>query len=276
MIARRIHPGACSGNPCRSRLSSLLWFQFFSPTSTTYAYLLRHVSADLRRYPHSFECLPVVLLGHRVSRVFQPLSWRRASTRRLIFVLTSRPAVRSARVSCCSSTFRSSFFPSSERMEVSSPSSSGSAFNDSPWRLVTAASSSDSSVGSPCLPTSRWSCQSNLQSLLPIGLVPIVQWYRQVQKKKAAARALGIRETEWLSDARIERIQVWSMLAYYPLEHLCECWISDHRYFHLSDGGGLMHTRTNQTIDYLASKKIVPLSDQKLNKVGAWSCRFWA
>lgn len=48
----------------------------------------------------------------------------------------------------------------------------------------------------------------------------------------------------------IERLQGWSMLAYYPLEH----------------------------VYFLASHKMLPwkLSSRTLNKISLWSCRFWA
>lgn len=46
----------------------------------------------------------------------------------------------------------------------------------------------------------------------------------------------------------IERLQGWSMLAYYPLEH----------------------------IYFLASQNIIKLSDKTITKIAVWSCRFWA
>jgi len=70
------------------------------------------------------------------------------------------------------------------------------------------------------------------------GLLPILQWLGSMEQTQPPSRKL----------LTIERLQGWSMLAYYPLEH----------------------------IYYLASQKIIPMSNRKLLKIAVWSCRFWA
>ena len=47
---------------------------------------------------------------------------------------------------------------------------------------------------------------------------------------------------------QIERIQNLTMILYYPLEHI---W-------------------------WLAYHKVITISDARMNKIGVWSCRFWA
>jgi hypothetical protein len=67
--------------------------------------------------------------------------------------------------------------------------------------------------------------------VLFLGLVPILQWYASIRRKRAARKAdlAAGREgasTEsgggWFGEDDVERVQAWSMLAYYPLEHACE------------------------------------------------------
>jgi hypothetical protein len=70
------------------------------------------------------------------------------------------------------------------------------------------------------------------------GLLPIFQWLSSMERSQPPSRKL----------LTIERLQGWSMLAYYPLEHL---------YF-------------------LASQKIIPINQRRLAKIAVWSCRFWA
>ncbi|GAA95316.1 uncharacterized protein L969DRAFT_44932 [Mixia osmundae IAM 14324] len=70
------------------------------------------------------------------------------------------------------------------------------------------------------------------------GLLPIFQWLR------------GLEQTKSPTSARlhtIERLQGYSMLLYYPLEHTY----------------------------YLAAHKIIKMSTETMNKIGLWSCRFW-
>jgi hypothetical protein len=70
------------------------------------------------------------------------------------------------------------------------------------------------------------------------GLLPIFQWLGSMEQTQPPSRKL----------LTIERLQGWSMLAYYPLEHVC----------------------------FLAAQKIITLKAQRLNRIAIWSCRFWA
>ncbi|KZV94728.1 hypothetical protein EXIGLDRAFT_736469 [Exidia glandulosa HHB12029] len=72
------------------------------------------------------------------------------------------------------------------------------------------------------------------------GILPIFQWMIALEKSHPPTRAL----------LTIERLQGWSMVAYYPLEH----------------------------IYFLASHRMLPwkISSRTLNKISLWSCRFWA
>ncbi|KDQ57330.1 hypothetical protein JAAARDRAFT_35956 [Jaapia argillacea MUCL 33604] len=85
------------------------------------------------------------------------------------------------------------------------------------------------------------------------GLLPIVQWLISLERSPPPTRKL----------LTIERMQGWSMLAYYPLEHL---------YYLCS------HSIIPSTFPSLASlfsshaKPIVLNTDA----MGIWSCRFWA
>ena len=71
-------------------------------------------------------------------------------------------------------------------------------------------------------------------------MLPIIQWLVSIEKSQPATRKL----------LTIERLQGWSMLAYYPLEH----------------------------VYYLASHKLLPwkLSRRTIDALGLWSTRFWA
>ncbi|KAL7413838.1 hypothetical protein BDY24DRAFT_388314 [Mrakia frigida] len=94
------------------------------------------------------------------------------------------------------------------------------------------------------------------------GLVPILQWYSQLRKKRALAQKAKTEVNNSSSEDKgswsltrllpnqdqVEMLQAYSMLAYYPLEHTY----------------------------YLASKRIISLAPSKLSTVGIWSCRFWA
>ncbi|KAJ3333515.1 hypothetical protein HDU76_007281 [Blyttiomyces sp. JEL0837] len=70
------------------------------------------------------------------------------------------------------------------------------------------------------------------------GLIPLAQWiiFSEAYPPNSAYLKL------------LYRLQNMVNLAYYPLEHLY--WLGAH--------------------------KVVPMSDEKLNKIGIWSCRFWA
>ncbi|KAI8617623.1 peroxisomal biogenesis factor 11 [Chytriomyces sp. MP71] len=70
------------------------------------------------------------------------------------------------------------------------------------------------------------------------GLIPLFQWILFSERNPPPTPFLRI----------IYRLQNMSNLFYYPLEHLY----------------------------YLGAHKVVPMSDETLNRVGLWSCRFWA
>lgn len=62
-------------------------------------------------------------------------------------------------------------------------------------------------------------CGSRLSSLVGVGryrlfgLLPIIQWAQSLNDPATAPKDSQIR--------LIERLQVWSMILYYPLEHWC-------------------------------------------------------
>ncbi|KAJ3266816.1 hypothetical protein HDU77_010197 [Chytriomyces hyalinus] len=70
------------------------------------------------------------------------------------------------------------------------------------------------------------------------GLIPLVQWIIFSERNPPATPFLRL----------VYRLQNLANLCYYPLEHLY----------------------------YLGAHKVVPMSDDTLNRVGIWSCRFWA
>jgi len=80
------------------------------------------------------------------------------------------------------------------------------------------------------------------------GLLPIYQWMTSLERMPPPTRKL----------MNIERLQGWSMLAYYPLEHL----------YYLRVNGLL-----SQSITLPFIKKKIHLD---INKLGLWSTRFWA
>lgn len=84
------------------------------------------------------------------------------------------------------------------------------------------------------------------------GLLPIVQWLISLERNPRPTRRL----------LTIERLQGWSMLAYYPLEHLS--YLCSHGIIPL----------TIPTISLFSSTpKYMTLNSDVL---GMWSCRFWA
>ncbi|OZJ02011.1 hypothetical protein BZG36_04872 [Bifiguratus adelaidae] len=70
------------------------------------------------------------------------------------------------------------------------------------------------------------------------GLLPMLQYMSSVERTASPSK--------WHLD--LIRLQNLSMLLYYPMEHIY--WLGAHR--------------------------IIPLSEQKSNKIAMWSCRFWA
>jgi hypothetical protein len=83
-------------------------------------------------------------------------------------------------------------------------------------------------------PTSSCSlCLSGLTqtfTLASLGLIPILAWYRQTRRTtKQQQQTRGEAQpadgqssfTRLLTPERVESFQIWSMFAYYPMEHLC-------------------------------------------------------
>ncbi|KAL6301355.1 hypothetical protein BKA93DRAFT_467088 [Sparassis latifolia] len=92
------------------------------------------------------------------------------------------------------------------------------------------------------------------------GLLPIIQWLISIERNRPPTRQL----------LTIERLQGWSMLAYYPLEHL---------YYLLSHAIVPAELPTNPLSSLLpctkASAKDGGVS-WDTNALGLWSCRYWA
>ena len=86
-----------------------------------------------------------------------------------------------------------------------------------------------------------------------LGLLPIFQWLISLERSPPATRNL----------LTIERLQGWSMLAYYPLEHL----------WYLLSHGIIPSTVTSPLSLFSSKIKKVKLDADRL---GMWSCRFWA
>ncbi|KAF8972161.1 hypothetical protein BDZ97DRAFT_1783476 [Flammula alnicola] len=85
------------------------------------------------------------------------------------------------------------------------------------------------------------------------GLLPIFQWLISLERSPPATRKL----------LTIERLQGWSMLAYYPLEHLY--------YFGLH--GIIPSSIPSPSTIFSAKKRRLALD---FNKIAIWSTRFWA
>ncbi|KAF8173042.1 hypothetical protein BJ912DRAFT_88082 [Pholiota molesta] len=85
------------------------------------------------------------------------------------------------------------------------------------------------------------------------GLLPIVQWLISLERSPPATRRL----------LTIERLQGWSMLAYYPLEHLY--------YLGLR---GIIPSTIPSPFSLFSPKKTRLTLD--FNKIALWSTRFWA
>ena len=85
------------------------------------------------------------------------------------------------------------------------------------------------------------------------GLLPILQWLISLERSPQPTRKL----------LTIERLQGWSMLAYYPLEHI----------YYLCSHGVVPSTIPSLSSLFSATAKPIRLN---LNALGMWSCRFWA
>lgn len=70
------------------------------------------------------------------------------------------------------------------------------------------------------------------------GLLPMVQYMNYLEYNPPSSKIA----------LTIERLQNWSNIIYYPLEH----------------------------IYWLGAHQVIPISEEKTNKIGMWSCRFWA
>ncbi|KAL7279301.1 hypothetical protein ACG7TL_007142 [Trametes sanguinea] len=92
------------------------------------------------------------------------------------------------------------------------------------------------------------------------GLLPIFQWMIAMERNPAPTRKLRT----------IERLQGWSMLAYYPLEHL---------YYLLSHSiipDKLTLPSITAFIPFIRSRPSHTQIPLKLGTLGLWSTRFWA
>ena len=85
------------------------------------------------------------------------------------------------------------------------------------------------------------------------GLLPILKWLISLERSPPATRNL----------LTIERLQGWSMLAYYPLEHVY--YLASH---------GIIPTVFTSPLSLFTSKKRKLSLD--LSTFGLWSCRCWA
>lgn len=85
------------------------------------------------------------------------------------------------------------------------------------------------------------------------GLLPIVQWLISLERNPQPTR----------NHLTIERLQGWSMLAYYPLEHIS----------YLCSRGIIPSTIPNLASLFSSSAKPITLNP---NTLGIWSTRFWA
>jgi hypothetical protein len=101
-------------------------------------------------------------------------------------------------------------------------------------------------------PSLKCLCKSNYRHG-SIGLLPIVQWLVSLERNPRPTRAL----------LTIERLQGWSMLAYYPLEHLS--YLCSH---------GIIPSTIPTIFSLFSSKHKRIVLDPNL--LGVWSCRFWA
>ncbi len=83
-------------------------------------------------------------------------------------------------------------------------------------------------------------------------MLPTLQWLISLERNPQPTRNLHV----------IERLQAWSMLAYYPLEQLS--YLCSH---------GIISTTIKNPFAFLSRKKYITLNPTTL---GMWSCRFWA
>ena len=101
--------------------------------------------------------------------------------------------------------------------------------------------------------TSLASTPFQANNFIPSGLLPILKWLISLERSPPATRNL----------LTIERLQGWSMLAYYPLEHV----------YYLGSQGIIPTVITSPLSLFSSKKKKLSLD---LNVLALWSCRFWA
>ena len=118
------------------------------------------------------------------------------------------------------------------------------------WHFTRRLSDSLENLGSEFVKFPR-----RLSRMTPVrsGLLPILKWLISLERSPPATRNL----------LTIERLQGWSMLAYYPLEHVY--YLGSH---------GIIPTAITSPFSLFTSKKRNFLLD--LNILGLWSCRCWA
>ncbi|KAF8627043.1 hypothetical protein AX17_006384 [Amanita inopinata Kibby_2008] len=87
------------------------------------------------------------------------------------------------------------------------------------------------------------------------GLLPIVQWLISLERNPQPTRRL----------LTIERLQGWSMLAYYPLEHL---------YYLCSHG--VIPSVILSPLSFFSNSNLKKYIRLDANKLALWSTRFWA
>jgi hypothetical protein len=85
------------------------------------------------------------------------------------------------------------------------------------------------------------------------GLLPIFQWLISLERNPPPTRNL----------LTIERLQGWSMLAYYPLEHI----------YYLCSHGIIPSSIPSFSSLFSSTGKRIPIN---ADAIGIWSCRFWA
>lgn len=85
------------------------------------------------------------------------------------------------------------------------------------------------------------------------GLLPIIQWLTSLERNPPPTRNL----------LTIERLQGWSMLAYYPLEHM----------YYLASHKVIPSSIPTLSSLLSSSGKPIPVS---VDSLGIWSCRLWA
>jgi hypothetical protein len=95
-------------------------------------------------------------------------------------------------------------------------------------------------------------------TLCLLGLLPIIQWLGSIERKAPATRNL----------LTIERVQAWSMLLFYPLDHTR--FLLSHSIISPKISSSLLSNISNTTTK--ATDSTVSLDAGKISRL---SCRFW-